>query len=117
MRRSRTRFGAGRFGLAIRHWNEEPEAEVAGKTECKGATDRLREAHLQKTAEGVGLREAALATEAVEVQRSQSAAAVFNRRQFADVHDLRQTRAASVPLPPYLTDNRHCDGFRRAHLG
>jgi hypothetical protein len=62
---------------------------VAGEAEGDRAPYRLREAQFEQAPECVGLHETTLAPEAVEVQRSQSAAAMLHQRQLADVHDLR----------------------------
>lgn len=60
-----SRAGLG-LGLGIEGGDEEAKAEVAGKTQCNGATHRLRKAQFEHTAERVRLREAAFAAAALD---------------------------------------------------
>jgi len=62
---------------------------MAGDAKGDRTPYRLREAQFDQASERVGLCETTLAAEAMEVQRSQSAATMLHRRQLADVSDLR----------------------------
>lgn len=90
MRGSRARIDARRFGLRNSDGGEKSEAEVAAKTKREGTADRLRETQLQNATESIGLHEAALAAEAMEVQRTQRATTILDRRDLANFHYLRQ---------------------------
>ncbi len=84
--------------LAIRGRDEKAETEVAGESKGERSVYRLREAQFKQAAQRIRLCETALAAEAVEVQRAQSAAAEWRRRQLANFDDLGKPITTHVPF-------------------